>query len=88
MIKKLFAVATLALAVSGIAFGQDNNPKVYNASINYNTNTITVNGKGFEPGSTPPSVKFNDVVLSPSSVSDSLILLHTHTLALTCPVSE
>lgn len=58
--KKILALAALVLTTFGIAFGQATQPTVYTATINYTTNTITVVGKGFEPGSAAPTVKFNN----------------------------
>ena len=66
-IKSLLLAAVLWISTS--AFGQATQPTVYNTTINYTSNVITIVGKGFEPGSSAPEVKFNNVVLSPSSTS-------------------
>jgi Collagen triple helix repeat (20 copies) len=71
--KKLFSLVAVLLFAS-VCFGQNNNPKVYSVSADYNANVITVNGKGFEPGVTAPVVKFNDTILSPTSISDTQIV--------------
>ena len=47
---KMLAVAALALFASA-AFGQATQPTVYNTTINYTSNAITIVGKGFKPGS-------------------------------------
>lgn len=71
-IKTLLGV--FALLFASTVFAQVNaNPVVYNTTIDYTANTITVIGKGFEPG-TAPLVKFNNVTLSPTTVSDTEII--------------
>jgi hypothetical protein len=70
---RFIAVAVLALFGSQ-AFGQATNPTVYETIINYNTNVITITGKGFKPASANPEVKFNNADLSPSSISDTQIV--------------
>ena len=72
--KKFLALAVLVLAASSIAFGQATQPTIYNTSINYNTNVITIAGKGFEPGSSAPEVKFNNVILTLSSFTDTQVV--------------
>src|SRR5208282_217972 len=72
--KKTFALAVLTLVFAGVSFGQATQPTVYNTTINYNTNVITVVGKGFEPGSSAPEMKFNNVVLTLSSFSDTQVV--------------
>ena len=49
--KLRFAVAVLALFASlgSQAFGQATQPTVYNTTINYTSNVITIVGKGFDP---------------------------------------
>ena len=69
-----FAALSLILAFAAGVKAQATQPTVYNTTIDYTANVITVSGKGFEPGSAAPTVKFNNVVLTPSSVSDTQIV--------------
>jgi len=68
--KKLLALFALVVSFAVPAIAQTN-PTVYSATVNYNTNQITVAGKGFEPASTAPTVKVNNEVLTLSTYSDT-----------------
>ena len=62
---KLRGIAILVLAVSApCLFGTVvSAPVVNNGTINYATNRVTLNGSGFEPAKTAPTVQLNGAAL-------------------------
>ncbi|MFY9561698.1 MAG: LamG-like jellyroll fold domain-containing protein [Terriglobales bacterium] len=62
--------STVAVLLLSSLFAAASVPVVNNSSINYTAQQITINGSGFSPKGTAPTVLFNNIVIPPLSFSD------------------
>ncbi len=66
--------AALFLFVVSPLFAVAATPAVNSGTINYSTNQITLTGSGFQPNKAKPTVAFNGIALTISTVSNTQVV--------------